>query len=291
MLQIENEYLRVRVTEKGGSMTSIYDKKRNEELLYQPIEESWQGQDVCVFPFVARLVDGKYHFHGKEYSFKNHGLIRYMKGFGYSDGRDLLIEFVSDEDTFKRYPFSFRFYSYYHLEKNSLMVHYFVFNDSSFDMPFMVGGHPAFLLPGERKEKEFDISGNYLTFEKEEKLIRIAQEETSSFNVEDVDYGITDKISLNKKMFEKINTYIFKANDFSRITLHKKDGHTITMDKGNTPFFTLWSGNSYGNFIAMEPWNGIPDYVNPNLEMDKKPGIQMLKPRGKFDFSYKIIVD
>lgn len=291
MVIIENEFLRVKIDEKGGSLTSLFDKKRNVELLYQPIKESWQGQDVCIFPFVARLVDGKYTNQGKEYFFKNHGLIRYMSGVSYVNKDTALIEFVSDEKTFQRYPFAFRFYSYYHLERNQLSVSYFVFNESSSTMPFMIGGHPAFLLPGEKKEDGFDIEGNYITFTKKEELIRVAQEETCSFNVKDEFYQNTDRIDLGKKMFEKINTYIFKANDISSLTLHKKDGHRITLEKGKTPYLALWSGNSFGNFIAMEPWCGIPDYVNPNRELSKKPGMNFLKPGKKFEFHYSLLVD
>ena len=78
-MRIENEFLKVDVTLEGGNLTSIYDKKNNEELLYQKDERSWMGQDVVIFPVVARLKDGSYHVDGKEYFLKNHGVIRYSK--------------------------------------------------------------------------------------------------------------------------------------------------------------------------------------------------------------------
>ena len=68
MYTIKNEYLRVTVTEDGGSLTSIYDIKNKQELLYQPDERSWKGQDVVIFPFVARLKNNSYMVDNTEYS-------------------------------------------------------------------------------------------------------------------------------------------------------------------------------------------------------------------------------
>lgn len=77
-MKTENEYISLEINEKGGCLKSIFDKKRNVELLYQPLQDSWQGQDIFIFPFIARLKDGTYTIDDKEYSLKNHGLLRYM---------------------------------------------------------------------------------------------------------------------------------------------------------------------------------------------------------------------
>lgn len=79
MLKIENEYLRVEINPVGGSLSSLFDKQRNEELLYQPDGRSWNGQDIVIFPFVAALKDSSYTVDGEAYSMKKHGLVRYSK--------------------------------------------------------------------------------------------------------------------------------------------------------------------------------------------------------------------
>lgn len=287
MLTVENEFLKVSVNEKGGSLTSIFDKKRNKELLYQPLEDSWKGQDVFIFPFVARLVNQSYTYRGQVYSLKNHGLIRYMTGNGKADGTSLHVDFHSDEETLRQYPFSFSASSHYSLQDNVLTVSYIIRNESDKDMPYMVGGHPAFLLPGKRTEKEFDISGNRIVFEKETRLVRITQEETCSFNTGEEEYGTEKEIPLSKKLFEKINTYIFKADDFDVIRLEKSDSSSITMRK-KSHYLALWSGNSYGNFVAVEPWNGIPDYQDADTELDRKLGMNILSPHQETVFSYSL---
>jgi galactose mutarotase-like enzyme len=291
MPTIENEYLKVSVNTKGGSLTSIFDKKKGKETLYQPIKESWQGQDVFIFPFVARLKEQTYTYKNKEYHLKNHGLIRYMTGEEKkSDESHCQVCFHSDESTLEQYPFPFNATASYELVENRLIVTYTIENLSDERMPYMVGGHPAFLLPGTRKETEFDISGNYVTFPEKLNLIRITQDETCSFNIQDEEFASTDRIDLSKKMFEKINTYIFRADNMDSITLHKTDGSTITLEKKEIKYLALWSGNEYGNFIAMEPWNGVPDYLTSSYDILTKKGIEFLDPHKKTTFSYSILI-
>lgn len=290
-MQIENEFLRLSVKEAGGSLTSVFDKKRNVELLYQPLPDSWQGQDIFIFPFVARLVDGTYTHNGKEYSFKNHGLIRYMTGKGeITKEGDILVSFHSDEETLKRYPFLWEASARYHLEKNSYTVTYTIKNLSNETLPFMVGGHPAFKVPGIRKDDEFDMTGNKVIFPQKEKLFRVRQEETFSFNIDNVFYEETDHIDLSKKLFREINTIILLAEDIPEITLSKTDGSSITLQKGRAPYLALWSDTKYGDYIAMEPWYGIPDYVIPVKEISEKPGMNYLEPMAERAFSYRVLI-
>ena len=65
MVVLENDILKIEINENGGCLKSIYDKIKNEELLYQPDKRSWSGQDVVIFPFVARLKNGSYTVDGK----------------------------------------------------------------------------------------------------------------------------------------------------------------------------------------------------------------------------------
>ena len=59
-MYIENDFLKVEVTLEGSSLTSIYDKKNDVELLYQKDQRSWMGQDVVIFPIIGGLKDSEY---------------------------------------------------------------------------------------------------------------------------------------------------------------------------------------------------------------------------------------
>ena len=291
-MKTENEYLSLEVNENGGCLKSIYDKKRDKELLYQTIEESWKGQDIFIFPFIARLKDGNYTVDNKEYRMRNHGLIRYMKAdMVLEDNNDIKASFTSDENTLLQYPFSFKAYSLYHLSRNRIDISYHILNTDNRDMPFEVGAHPAFMLPGEKKDDEFDISGNTILFTKKMKLERILQEKTASFNIKDIDYEETDHIELSKALFHEIPTLILKAKDIDQVTLKKKDGSRITIHKRKSSFLALWSDQKWGNYVAIEPWDGLPDYVDCPKEMKDKKEIKMLKPNDEYVFSYSIEID
>ena len=67
-MYIENDFLKVEVTLEGSSLTSIYDKKNDVELLYQKDQRSWMGQDVVIFPIIGGLKDSEYIIDDKVYS-------------------------------------------------------------------------------------------------------------------------------------------------------------------------------------------------------------------------------
>ena len=85
MFYLENDHFRIAVSENGGSLTSIYDKKNEAELLYQPDERSWHGQDVVIFPFIARLKNGTYKHSGYSEFFVTEPKLRRIEKSKYID--------------------------------------------------------------------------------------------------------------------------------------------------------------------------------------------------------------
>lgn len=292
-MRIENEFIKLNVTTCGGSMTSIFDKRRNEELLYQKNQDSWQGQDVVIFPFIARLKDGYYTHNRKRFDFKNHGLIRYMVGeVETEEETKLTITFTSDKETLTRYPFEFELKVIYELIDNKVKISYDVLNKSDEEMPFEMGAHPAFKLPGKRTKKEFDMTGNYLMFNKETQLHLMELDESASFVEDEIEFFDTDRIDLNKKLFNDINTIILKAEDFDRtISLYKKDGSKLKVTSNDATFFALWSDKTWGDYVCIEPWTGLPDYDSPIREINKKPFIKTVKKGEHYVFTYEIEID
>lgn len=289
-MRIENEFIALEVQERGGSMTSLFDKRRNVELLYKPKPDSWQGQDVFIFPFIARLVDQTYTYHGKTYSLKNHGLLRYMdcQMEKLSDS-SLVVSFHSTEETKERYPFDFEASLTYRLVGNEVFLSYRIVNLSKEPMPFMLGSHPAFALPGERKEDEFDISGNRIVIKDTSSVDVLLQEETFSFMT-----GKKEKmdavIPLSKDLFRRINTVIIEAEGFQDVLLEKKDGSKILVHKEDAPYLALWSDMKFGDYVCIEPWHGIPDTLGASKELTEKPGILTLSVGCEFDSGYRIEV-
>ena len=258
---LENDFLKIEVTTKGGSFTSIFDKTKNEELLYQINKDSWQGQDIFIFPFIARLKDGYYLNLNKKYELKNHGLIRYMEGVIESLSKDkLTITFESNEETLARYPFKFKASITYQIIQKTIEISYKILNLNENEMPFMLGAHPAFRLPGKLLDNEFNIDGNYLIFNNKENISRIRQDDSFSFCIdEEPDFIKGSRLDLSKKLFSKI--------------------------------VALWSDGLKGDLICIEPWFGLPDYLEPEREIIKKKGINILESYKSFNYKYIIEVN
>ncbi len=291
LMKTENEYISLEINEKGGCLKSIYDKKRNVELLYQPLPDSWQGQDIFIFPFIARLKDGTYTIDDKEYSLKNHGLLRYMNAtLSLEKNGDIKASFNSDEETMKQYPFEFKAYALYHLNGNNLEISYHIFNLSDKVMPFNFGAHPAFRIPGVKKADEFDISNNTIRFRKRLHLRRILQDEKGAFNIKEIKYKHSDNIQLSKQLFKDIPTLILNAENMDIVTLEKNDGSKLIINKGNAKYLAIWSDTKWGDYVAVEPWDGLPDFLDNPKDMYSKKEIKLLNPKKEYKFTYKITV-
>ena len=287
-MELENAYLRIKINSRGANFTSIYDKKRNEELLYQPLSNSWSGQDVFIFPFVARLKDGHYFINNQEYKMKNHGLIRYMDGQEEIKDNVLSVKFTYSDQTLRQYPYKFNAEATYKLEDSKIIITYKINNIDDKDMPFMVGGHPGFKLPGQLKEEEFDISGNKLVFDKTHNFQRMDFDIDYHFCNKLVPYINSDTIELNKQLFKKMPTIVLKNDDINYVNLVKTDGSTLRVYCKEAKYLAIWSDDKFGNYVAIEPWNGLPDYIDNPLEFTKKKDMMFLKPNKEYCFYYQI---
>ena len=288
---LENEYLRLKVKDQGGSMTSIFDKIKNEECLYQPLTNSWQGQDIFIFPFIARLKDGYYLHNGKKYEFKNHGLIRYMTGDILSEEKRIIVSFKSNSETIERYPFNFEANIIYELIENEIKITYEIINKSNEKLPFELGAHPAFLVPGRLLNEYFELKGNTITIDKKRKLIQMELEETGSFIKGERIFDESNVIEVDRELFLKEKTLILKASDINEFELNKINGSKITVKKGDAPFVAIWSDKAWGNYICIEPWFGLPDYLDVNREITEKPYMNFVDVGSKFIYSYIIKVN
>lgn len=286
-MEIENEFLKLSVTSKGGSLTSVYDKEKNKELLYQPLKESWQGQDVFMFPFAGRLLEGTYVIGGKSYALKSHGLIRYMEGnLKKENDGSISCYFESDKETLVQYPYPFICYCNYSIWGKQVTVQYHIFNKGKEDMPFGCGCHPAFRLPGEKKEGEFDISGNRIVFDHRLSLVREEMEPEYHFmNGKEVT-TTSDHIDLTKDLFREHPTVILHLPKVKEFTLEKKDGSKIRFYKGHAPYLVLWSDPKWGDYVAIEEWYSLPDFVGGNKNLREKKSILTLPAHQEYSFSY-----
>lgn len=290
MPKIENDYLKVEINELGGCFKSIYDKKNNDEILYQPNGTSWSGQDVVIFPVIGALKNHKYMVDGKEYTLKNHGIIRYeMVKYNVINDEDLEIYYDYNERSLKLYPYRFKLTVRYKLEDNKIIISYNVKNEDDKEMYFSLGGHPALKATGRYVDNHFDFENTYCTFlgiiSKQYTLNDSGDQITGSKTV-----NITGKYVLDKNDIEKNKTLIYDASNLKQVTLYT-NGYEYIFDVSKAPIIAIWSMKNTGNFICIEPWWGLPDNDNPYLELKNKNEIIKLNKNEEYHTGYSILIN
>ena len=76
---LENESIKIEVNSQGAQLWSLYSKKTNVEYLWQGNPSVWSGRAYNLFPFIGRSYEGVFHYDGKEYPSRSHGLARYYE--------------------------------------------------------------------------------------------------------------------------------------------------------------------------------------------------------------------
>ncbi|UUV19613.1 aldose 1-epimerase family protein [Fusobacteria bacterium ZRK30] len=272
----------------GAELKSLKLLKNNEEFMWNADPEFWGRTSPVLFPIVGGLKDGRYSYHGTTYEMGQHGFARDNKFKVISHGETKIVFlFESNEETLQNYPFEFKFYMEYSLENGCLSIEYKVENLSSEEMYFSIGAHPAFSTP---VDQDIQISDYYLEFEKNETASILPLEgrnisrNTMKF-LED-----SKKIELSKDLF-KNDALIFKGLDSKNVSLKcKKNTRVVTMDYSNFEYIAFW--NKVGaEFICLEPWNGIADFIDASGRLEEKDGILKLEGQGKYKASLKIKVE
>lgn len=289
IIRLENEYLKVGINSHGASLVSLYSVKYNKELLWQGDKESWLGQDICIFPFVARLKDGFYTVDERKYKMDIHGFIKDSELEVLNLGENTLSLIKKyDMNTLKEYPFKFDFIVSFTLVDNSLKVTYTVFNRDTTKIYYGIGGHPGFNLTYIKGNDNIDISANSLNFDKCYDLEKITLDESNCFVIGSEKYAKLEKITLDKKLFSK--DAIILKNNFVNVTLTRGDDIKISMHS-NSDYIAFWTHKKNGEYLCIEPWWSLPDMSTPNREISNKFSIKSTDIGMKNSYSYMISIE
>lgn len=290
MVEIENEYLKVRVDLHGGTLSSVFDKRAKKELLWQGAENSWKSRDVVIFPINARFKNGEFSHLGKTYAMKNHGLVRYDDLTLESQSQDsATLVYRSSENTLSRYPFEFSLKIAYALCANSLEISARLENIGKRTMYFGFGFHPAYAVGCDEKAEVDDMSGNVIKFGKNGTTERYVLNADGTLIVARKEYEVRD-IPLSKEFFGKVKTLIMETIS-PDVTLKKRDGSSIVFDLKGAPYTAIWTHEKHGGFVCIEPWWGLPDFEDCPKEISEKYGMNALEVGKTFECGYKVIYD
>ena len=290
MITLENEQLRVRISEAGGALQSIFGKQTGIEYLWQGNPAYWAKQAPNLFPFVGRLFEKRYILHGKSYEMTIHGFVpRSELDVEKVSADSCLLLLRDNEDTRSCYPFSFEYRIRYMLDENRLLIRYEVTNLSTDTMFFGEGGHPGFNVPLEAGLQFEDYD---LTFR-----------EASTPNL----VGFSDQVLVDgtRKRFPlKDNVTIplrHELFDHDAIVLADAPwGVTLSSPKGQRGIRVTWPHMAYIGFwhkpqsdapyVCIEPWTVLPGREGIVEDLEKMEDMTALEPGKTHVNAWKIEV-
>lgn len=276
----------------GGELISF--RLNGEERIHQGencVDENgkvyWKRHSPVLFPIVGKLKRNQTLINGKTYELTQHGFARDME-FEPVTKLDNFHSYVlkSNKKTYERYPYDFELYTTYRLDENKLTTIYKVINTGNEELPFSIGGHPAFKIDLEELKK-----GNYyLEFEEEENKIHFLYL---------VDGLIGTEYARNKLINNKIlkldsdtfnnDAIIMKRLTSTKISLKRRDNgkKLLTMDFSSFPYLAIWSKPN-APFLCIEPWFGTADSIRGTGILKDKNDMILLKPNKEFECRYTV---
>ena len=274
----------------GAELTSI--KLDGVEKLHQGqdcIDENgriyWKRHFPVLFPIVGKLKQNKTIINGRTYEMNQHGFARDMD-FEPITKLDNFHSYVlkSNASTLVKYPFEFALYVTYRTDGNKLTTIYKIVNEGDNNMPFGIGGHPAFKIDrDDLKNGEY-----YLEFEQDEEKIHFLYLVDGLIGTEYAKNVMLDKrkLPINPHSFDN-DALIMKGLTSHGISLKKKSGDKtlLTMDFDGFPYLAVWSKPG-APFICIEPWYSTADTVKSSGVFTQKTDLITLAPKKEFECRY-----
>ncbi|HSD07052.1 aldose 1-epimerase family protein [Flavobacterium sp.] len=276
---ISNSNLTAQINHVGAELCSLKDNL-NKEYIWDGNPEFWGKHSPVLFPIVGTLKNNTYQYNNSEYHLSRHGFAREME-FELIDKQENSATFslVSTKKTKENYPFDFDLHLVYTLENKNLKIEYKVFNKGESKMPFSIGAHPAFDLPGNFEDYS-------LAFENTDTLNYFLLEDgLISNSIKSIDLK-QNKLQLNYKLFEK-DALVFKKVVSKSVTILKDSKPFLKVSYPNFPDLGIWTPPN-APFICIEPWYGYSDTVTKFDSLLDKEGIQILEANNTFQTAFSI---
>lgn len=279
MVVLDNGKLKVEISEKGAEIRRvIYNGK---DRFWSGDASVWSGVAPVLFPICGALKDGKFIYNEQEYQICKHGFARNSEFMiEKQDKKSVTFLLKQNNETLKMYPWKFEFRIKYILKGDSIKVKYDIKNNADKNMYASVGSHEAYACDG--GIEDYDI-----IFEKRE-----------SFNAHYVlNNGIsreTYEVLENQKVLPLLNKYfeidalVFTDLKSRKATLrNKKTGEKVSVSFKGFDNLLIWTKMG-APYICIEPWTGIPSFVDEGYDITKKESISLIKPNKNMKKVHKI---
>lgn len=275
---IQNENLKVDINSRGGEIWSIV--KDGTEYLWQGDAKYWGDRAFNLFPYIARLTDGKYTVDGQTYNMTIHGFVNYTELNVIEQAADkIVLGLTQTEETLEKYPYDFHYSVSYTLMGDKLEVKFAVSNDNDKTMYFGVGGHPGFNVP---LEEGLSFEDYYLQFDEAAAPVRIGFTEKCFLNGDDQPFALAEGncIPMAHNMFDQdaiVLTGMCKA-----VTLKSdKSSKAVRVEYPKMDYLGIWHKPfTDAPYVCIEPWSSLPSRQDVVEDLATQPNLISL-PAGE----------
>lgn len=270
-ITINNKNLSATISTLGAELIELKRDKRN--ILWCRDNTYWADSALVLFPFIGRNYNDTYIYKDVEYNMPIHGFSTKSEfKIENQTNNSVLLSIVDTKETFKNYPFNFKFTVEYKLNNEGLDVYFNVINKSKDVMPFACGFHPGFELKDELENYKI-----YFPNVNKPKEICIVTKcmltgETKDLVLEN------NYLSLTKDLFKESAKILTGVGDIA-ILLNKNNKPVVELDFTNFENIVLWQTlNSDAKFICIEGWRGLPGTYEHVDDISKVENKTFLNP-------------
>lgn len=290
LITLQNEHLSLTVDTLGAQMMSIQSADGC-EYLWQGDPKYWSDRSPTLFPFIGRLLDKHYTFHGKAYPMKIHGFATGTE-FSPEEQTDtkLVLTLTSSIATLVMYPFDFTLEVTYELKAGTIVIASRVRNQSGEYMPFSLGGHPGFRVPLEEGGKFEDY---YLEFSESCSPQRILFSPTTVLTSGRVPFmGLQDGkvLPLTHGLFDE--DAIVLEHMAREVTLKSRTStRSVTVAYPDMPYVGFWQMPGMdAPYVCIEPWSSLPARDGILEEISCRSDMVHLAPGKTYENTWTITI-
>lgn len=264
----------VEINSFGAQIKSLMTNQK--EYMWQADPEYWGRTAPVLFPFVGKLKDDKYIAGDKTIAMNQHGFLRDREFKVIAQtANSATFEYTSTLADYELYPCDFTVQITYQLIDRKLETKYNVINNSSYQIPYQIGAHPAFNV-----ESVDDLTVVFPT----QTVTQHYFENGLQLSTEEV---TIDELQLSYDLINK-NIPCYSGFSSNQLVLKNKGEDFIKFDFNSMNYLAIWSPE-YKNakFICIEPWNGICSRKDQsNYLLENKDGMNFLPANSSQSCSY-----
>lgn len=285
--EIKNEFLTVEVSDAGAELRSIRSADGT-EYLWQGNPEFWRDRAPNIFPYVARMTEGKYTASGKEYEMKIHGFIKYLTLEAEEKSGDAItFRLDSNEATKAQYPYDFTYRITYRLEGSTLVTTTSVENKGAERMYFAVGGHPGFNVP---LEDGLGFEDYYLEFGAPAHPSRVGFTQSCFLTGHDEPYALENgvRLPLKHSLFDDDAVVLKHAARSVRIA-SDKGSRSVTVTYPDFQYIGFWhKPHTEAPYVCVEPWSALPSRDGIVEEISQQADLTALEGGKSYETTWEI---